>query len=138
MMTVISLQSVRICLQTSFPISSNAFIHLYYLGVLASAYRLSLPLDTALSGNLTSLAISLLLGTARMSDASPLTFTQGFMLGQISFLAIILLFMRYVVFSPADKGDEQGWKRRRQEREQVCIAGQICPTVHAQYHYGQR
>jgi hypothetical protein len=67
-----------------------------------------------------------------------LTFTQGFMLGQISFLAIILLFMRYVVFSPADKGDEQGWKRRRQEREQVCIAGQICPTVHAQYHYGQR
>jgi maintenance of morphology protein 1 len=54
-----------------------------------------------------------------MSETSPLTFTQGFMLGQISFLAIILLFMRYVVFSPADKGDEQGWKRRREEREKV-------------------
>ncbi len=50
---------------------------------------------------------------------SHLTFTQGFILGQASFLLIVLLFMRYVVFSPADKGDEEGWRRKRSEREKV-------------------
>ena len=64
------------------------------------------------------------------TESSPLTFTQGFMLGQISFLLIILLFMRYVVFSPADRGDKQGWKKRRLEREQVRLRLHIrgCPV----------
>ncbi|ORX36397.1 hypothetical protein BD324DRAFT_628699 [Kockovaella imperatae] len=40
------------------------------------------------------------------------TFTQGFILGQASFLLIILLFIRYVVFSPAEAGDNESWKKR--------------------------
>ena len=54
-----------------------------------------------------------------MAEITQLTFTQGFLLGQISFLVIILVFMRYVVFSPADKGDSEGYKRRREDREKV-------------------
>jgi len=47
------------------------------------------------------------------------TFTQGFILGQASFLLIVLLFIRYVVFSPADAPNEEEWKQRRQERAKV-------------------
>ncbi|WWD16782.1 hypothetical protein CI109_101214 [Kwoniella shandongensis] len=44
------------------------------------------------------------------------TFTQGFILGQASFLVIVLLFVRYVVFSPSEELDAEGWKRRRADR----------------------
>lgn len=66
------------------------------------------------------------MSTADMSITSHLTFTQGFILGQASFLVIVLLFMRYVVFSPADKGDEEGWRRKRSEREKVsCVMDDV-------------
>ncbi|WVQ83563.1 hypothetical protein IAT38_005704 [Cryptococcus sp. DSM 104549] len=51
------------------------------------------------------------------------TFTQGFILGQASFLIILLLFVRYIVFSPSDEVDQEGWKRRRAER-----AGRALPS----------
>lgn len=53
------------------------------------------------------------------TTTSSWTFTQGFILGQASFLLIVLLFIRYVVFSPAEPIDEQGWKERRAQREKV-------------------
>jgi len=48
-----------------------------------------------------------------------LTFTQGFILGQLSFLAIVLLFVRYVVFSPSSPQDTESWQQRRKERHKV-------------------
>ncbi|AFR98984.1 mitochondrial outer membrane protein [Cryptococcus neoformans C23] len=45
-----------------------------------------------------------------------LTFTEGFILGQASFLIILLLFIRYVVFSPSEQIDHEGWRKRRAER----------------------
>ncbi|KIR71501.1 mitochondrial outer membrane protein [Cryptococcus deuterogattii CA1014] len=45
-----------------------------------------------------------------------LTFTEGFVLGQASFLIILLLFIRYVVFSPSEQIDHEGWRKRRAER----------------------
>ncbi|KAK8861316.1 hypothetical protein IAR55_002135 [Kwoniella newhampshirensis] len=48
--------------------------------------------------------------------SSPWTFTQGLILGQASFLVIVLLFVRYVVFSPSEETNAEGWKRRRAER----------------------
>lgn len=47
------------------------------------------------------------------------TFTQGFILGQASFLLIVLLFIRYVVFSPAESPDDEGYKQRRAEKAKV-------------------
>ncbi|WVR04050.1 hypothetical protein IAU60_001049 [Kwoniella sp. DSM 27419] len=44
------------------------------------------------------------------------TFTQGFILGQASFLIIVLLFVRYVVFSPSEELDSDGWRQRRAEK----------------------
>lgn len=51
-----------------------------------------------------------------------LTFTEGFILGQASFLIILLLFIRYVVFSPSEQIDHEGWRKRRAERADVRIA----------------
>lgn len=55
------------------------------------------------------------------SEVSPnqWTFTQGLILGQASFLLLILVFIRYVVFSPADKRDGEDWRKRRDERIKV-------------------
>lgn len=47
------------------------------------------------------------------------TFTQGLILGQASFMLLILVFIRYVVFSPADKRDGEDWRKRRDERVKV-------------------
>jgi maintenance of morphology protein 1 len=47
------------------------------------------------------------------------TFTQGFILGQASFLLIVLLFIRYVVFSPAETPDDEEYKQRRAEKAKV-------------------
>ncbi|WOO78930.1 Maintenance of mitochondrial morphology protein 1 [Vanrija pseudolonga] len=44
------------------------------------------------------------------------TFTQGFLVGQAVFLALALLFIRYVIFSPLEAQDTEGWRRRRDER----------------------
>jgi len=52
-------------------------------------------------------------------QSSPWTFTQGLILGQLSFLVLVLLFVRYVVFSPSEQLDEEGWKRRRSEPHKV-------------------
>ena len=49
------------------------------------------------------------------------TFTQGFLLGQASFLVIALLFIRYVVFSPAEPPSDESWKKRRAERAKVSL-----------------
>ncbi|WVQ62986.1 uncharacterized protein L199_001135 [Kwoniella botswanensis] len=49
------------------------------------------------------------------------TFTQGFILGQASFLIIVLLFVRYVVFSPSEEIDAEGWKRRRAEKAKKAL-----------------
>ena len=51
--------------------------------------------------------------------ASTWTFTQGFILGQASFLLLILVFVRYVVFSPAEDIDDDSWRRRRTDRLKV-------------------
>lgn len=51
-----------------------------------------------------------------MSSASTLTFTQGLIVGQASFLILCLLFIRYVVFSPSEELDGDSWKRKRDER----------------------
>jgi hypothetical protein len=47
------------------------------------------------------------------------TFTQGLILGQLSFLVLCLVFIRYVVFSPADAINDEEWKKRRDERAKV-------------------
>jgi maintenance of morphology protein 1 len=47
------------------------------------------------------------------------TFTQGFLVGQVCFIVLCLLFVRYVVFSPAEKDDGEAWRRRRAERAKV-------------------
>lgn len=47
------------------------------------------------------------------------TFTQGFLVGQACFIVLCLLFVRYVVFSPADAEDPNAWRQRRAEREKV-------------------
>lgn len=57
-----------------------------------------------------------------------LTFTEGFVLGQASFLIILLLFIRYVVFSPSEQIDHEGWRKRRAERADVRMASS--KTVH--------
>ncbi|WWC87517.1 uncharacterized protein L201_002407 [Kwoniella dendrophila CBS 6074] len=51
-----------------------------------------------------------------ITTTSSWTFTQGFILGQASFLVIILLFVRYVVFSPSEELDTESWKRKRAEK----------------------
>lgn len=47
------------------------------------------------------------------------TFTQGFLVGQVCFIVLCLLFVRYVVFSPAEQDDGEAWRRRRAERAKV-------------------
>lgn len=47
------------------------------------------------------------------------TFTQGLLFGQASFVVLCLLFVRYVVFQPAEDIDPDEWKRRRDERRKV-------------------
>lgn len=47
------------------------------------------------------------------------TFTQGLLFGQASFVVLCLLFVRYVVFQPAEDVDQDEWKRRRDERRTV-------------------
>lgn len=47
------------------------------------------------------------------------TFTQGLLLGQASFVVLCLLFVRYVVFQPAEDIDQDEWQRRRDERRKV-------------------
>ncbi|ORY25280.1 hypothetical protein BCR39DRAFT_544734 [Naematelia encephala] len=49
------------------------------------------------------------------------TFTQGLILGQASFLVLVLLFVRYVVFSPSESIDDEGWRRRREERAKKTV-----------------
>lgn len=44
------------------------------------------------------------------------TFTQGLLLGQASFVALVLLFIRYVVFQTVDEPDEAAWRLRREAR----------------------
>ncbi|WVN90415.1 uncharacterized protein L203_105651 [Cryptococcus depauperatus CBS 7841] len=44
------------------------------------------------------------------------TFTQGFILGQASFLIILLLFIRYIVFSSNEASNREDWRKRRAER----------------------
>jgi maintenance of morphology protein 1 len=47
------------------------------------------------------------------------TFTQGFLVGQACFIILCLLFVRYVVFSPAEADDGEAWRQRRAERAKV-------------------
>lgn len=47
------------------------------------------------------------------------TFTQGLLLGQASFVILCLVFIRYVVFQPAEDIDQEEWQRRRDERRKV-------------------
>jgi hypothetical protein len=54
--------------------------------------------------------------------SSQWTFTQGLILGQASFLLLTLVFIRYVVFSPADRRDGEDWRKRRDERVRVSPA----------------
>lgn len=49
------------------------------------------------------------------------TFTQGFLVGQGAFILLCLLFVRYVVFSPADAQDPDAWRQRREERSKVSL-----------------
>ncbi|WRT65446.1 uncharacterized protein IL334_002389 [Kwoniella shivajii] len=49
------------------------------------------------------------------------TFTQGFISGQASFLIIVLLFVRYVVFSPSEESDTEGWRKRRAEKAKKAL-----------------
>ena len=62
-----------------------------------------------------------------MSTASTLTFTQGLIVGQASFLILCLLFIRYVVFSPSEELDGDSWKRKRDERLKVSNSLQSYP-----------
>lgn len=50
------------------------------------------------------------------------TFTQGFLFGQATVILLGLLFVRYVVFSPADSVDPVAWRERREKREKVIIS----------------
>ncbi|KAI9632331.1 uncharacterized protein MKK02DRAFT_40635 [Dioszegia hungarica] len=54
--------------------------------------------------------------------SSQWTFTQGLILGQASFLLLTLVFIRYVVFSPADRRDGEDWRKRRDERVRKSLA----------------
>ncbi|WWC59991.1 uncharacterized protein I303_102554 [Kwoniella dejecticola CBS 10117] len=54
-------------------------------------------------------------------STSSWTFTQGFILGQASFLVIILLFVRYVVFSPSEELDTEGWRQKRAEKAKKAL-----------------
>lgn len=54
------------------------------------------------------------------------TFTQGLILGQASFLLLTLVFIRYVVFSPANKRDGEDWRKRRDERVKVSARSTRC------------
>jgi len=47
------------------------------------------------------------------------TFTQGLLLGQASFVILCLIFIRYVVFQPAEDVDQEEWQRRRDEKRKV-------------------
>ncbi|RSH84858.1 ERMES complex subunit mmm1 [Apiotrichum porosum] len=49
------------------------------------------------------------------------TFTQGFLVGQGAFILLCLLFVRYVVFSPADAQDPDAWRQRREERSKKAL-----------------
>lgn len=53
------------------------------------------------------------------------TFTQGLLLGQASFVVLCLMFIRYVVFQPAEDVDQEEWQRRRDERRKVCSKGVV-------------
>lgn len=53
------------------------------------------------------------------------TFTQGFLVGQATFLLLCLLFMRYVVFSPSEAIDPATWRQRREEREKVSFPAML-------------
>ena len=66
------------------------------------------------------MAVSTLPPAPIQPTQSSWTFTQGFILGQASFLLIVLLFIRYVVFSPAETPDDEGYKQRRAEKAKVC------------------
>lgn len=50
------------------------------------------------------------------------TFAQSFLFGQITVIVLGLLFVRYVVFSPADSVDPVAWRQRREEREKVRLS----------------
>ncbi|CAK9786726.1 hypothetical protein CC85DRAFT_248302 [Cutaneotrichosporon oleaginosum] len=49
------------------------------------------------------------------------TFTQGFLFGQATVILLGLLFVRYVVFSPADALDPVAWRQRREERAKKAL-----------------
>ncbi|KAL7419811.1 ERMES complex subunit mmm1 [Cryptotrichosporon argae] len=51
--------------------------------------------------------------------SSQWTFTQGLIVGQAAFLVLCLLFIRYVVFSPSEKEDNEAWRERREERAKM-------------------
>ncbi|OCF45013.1 mitochondrial outer membrane protein [Kwoniella heveanensis CBS 569] len=55
------------------------------------------------------------------------TFTQGFILGQASFLVIVLLFVRYVVFSPSEALDGEEWRARRAEKAKASYMVSLYP-----------
>ncbi|WWC68997.1 uncharacterized protein I206_102933 [Kwoniella pini CBS 10737] len=54
-------------------------------------------------------------------STSSWTFTQGFILGQASFLVIILLFVRYVVFSPSEELDTEDWRQKRAKKAKKAL-----------------
>jgi maintenance of morphology protein 1 len=60
-----------------------------------------------------------ILPVGSIPTSSPWTFTQGLLLGQASFLVLVLLFVRYVVFSPSEAMDSEGWKKKRAEKSKV-------------------
>ena len=68
-----------------------------------------------------------------VATTSSWTFTQGFLLGQASFLLLVLLFIRYVVFSPAEPIDDESWKQRRAERIKVGTLSTQDPRVLLHY-----
>ncbi|WVQ94413.1 hypothetical protein IAU59_001492 [Kwoniella sp. CBS 9459] len=64
---------------------------------------------------------ALALPPAPAPTTSNWTFTQGFILGQASFLVIVLLFVRYVVFSPSEALDGEEWRARRAEKAKKAL-----------------
>ena len=52
------------------------------------------------------------------------TFTQGLLFGQASFVALVLLFIRYVVFQRVEEQDEVAWRARRDARS-VGLTGSV-------------
>ncbi|WVF66802.1 hypothetical protein IAT40_001544 [Kwoniella sp. CBS 6097] len=64
---------------------------------------------------------ALALPPAPVVPTSNWTFTQGFIMGQASFLVIVLLFVRYVVFSPSEALDGEEWKARRAEKAKKAL-----------------